>query len=78
MKQPPRPLDPPPVLPTLADQKADFTAEGAPAPGRVGSAGPEQPIDPGPAEADPVAAPASPPPRPRPARPRAAGRTGMA
>lgn len=36
----PRAPHPPPVPPTLADQKADFTAEGSPPPGKVATTPP--------------------------------------
>lgn len=39
----PRPPHPAPLPPTLADQKADFTAEGSPPPGKVASTPPLTP-----------------------------------
>lgn len=64
----PPPPPPPPAAPVspareLARQEAEFTSEGAPAPGQV--AGTEQPALPDP---DPAAAPPPPPPPP-PSRP---------
>ena len=37
---------PPPLPPTLADQKADFTAEGSPPPGKVANTPPLTPAAP--------------------------------
>ena len=39
-KNVPVPVPPPPALPTLAEQKLDFTAEGAPPPGKVHTSAP--------------------------------------
>ena len=46
--------NPAPVPPTLADQKADFTAEGSPPPGKVATTAPVTPAAAAPADSTPA------------------------